>query len=70
MFKYYQLQGSEKYIFSFFPRKTGDVEFVKERFIDVLKSGENPIADTEAEKITIDFIDNRFLSPIETGGAL
>ena len=70
MFKYYQLQGTEKYVFLFYPRKNGDVDFVKENFMTALKSGDTPIEDSEAEKIEIDFIDNRYLSPIETGGAL
>lgn len=54
----------------FIPRRTGDVDFVKEHFIATLKSGETPIKDSEAAKIEIDFIDNRCLSPIETGGIL
>lgn len=70
MFKYYQLQGVDKYVFLFYPRKNGDVDFVKENFISTLKSGETPIEDSEAAKIAIDFIDNRYLSPIETGGVL
>ncbi len=70
MFKYYQLQGVDKYVFSFYPRKNGDVDFVKGNFISTLKSGDNPIESAEADKIVIDFIDNRYLSPIETGGAL
>ena len=46
------------------------VDFIKENFITALKSGETPIDDFEAAKIAIDFIDNRYLSPIETGGIL
>lgn len=70
MFKYYQLQGTEKYVFLFYPRKNGDADFVKETFMKALKSGDTPIEDSEAEKIEIDFIHNRYLSPIETGGVL
>lgn len=47
-----------------------DVAFVKEHFISALKSGDKPITDAESDKIFIDFIDNRTLSPIETGGIL
>ena len=54
----------------FYPQKNGDVEFVKERFISTLKSGANPISQEEIDKITIDFIENRDLSPIETGGSI
>ena len=67
--KHFQMQGAEKYIFAFYPRKTGDVEFVQENFISTLKCADNPISEGEADKIQIDFLDNRTLSPIETGGA-
>lgn len=70
MFKHYQMQGADKYIFSFHPRKIDDVELVKEKFISTLKMGDIPINDDEVAKIQIDFIDNRALSAIETGGAL
>lgn len=70
MFKHYQLQGEDRYVFVFYPRKKDDVAFVKENFMATLKSGEKPISDVESEKIVLDFIDNRTLSPIEVGGAL
>lgn len=70
MFKHYQLQGEERYVFLFYPRMKDDVAFVKEHFISALKSGDKPITDAESDKIFIDFIDNRTLSPIETGGIL
>lgn len=69
MFKHFQMQGTERYIFAFYPRKMGDVEYVQENFISTLKRGDNPISDVEASKIHIDFLDNRTLSPIETGGS-
>lgn len=68
MFKYYQMQGVDKYVFCFYPQKQGDVDLVKENFISTLKSGSNPISESEASKIEIAFIDNRNLSPIESGG--
>lgn len=70
MFKHYQLQGADKYIFVFYPRKKGDVEFVKEKFKTTLRSCNMPIVESEIEKIEFDFIDNRSLSPIEVGGSL
>lgn len=70
MFKHYQLQGVERYVFVFYPRNKDDVTFVRENFISTLKSGDKAINDTESEKIELDFIDNRTLSPIETGGIL
>lgn len=70
MFKHYQLQGEERYVFVFYPRKNDDVAFVKENFISSLKSGDKPISDTEIQKIHIEFLDNRTLSPIEVGGNL
>lgn len=70
MFKYYQQQGADKYIFVFYPRKKDDVDFIKENFTSTLKSGNKPIDDKEIKKIHIDFIENRLLSPIETGGTI
>lgn len=70
MFKHYQLQGEDQYVFVFYPQNKDDVDFVKEYFISTLKSGDKPITDTESQKIKLDFIDNRTLSPIETGGIL
>lgn len=68
MFKQFQLQGADRYVFLFYPRQQGDVEYVKEHFILTLKSGDNPISEQEAQKIVIKFIDNRSLSPVEIGG--
>lgn len=68
MFKYYQLQGASRYVFIFYPRGKDDVEFIKNDFIKTLKSGKNPISEEEAQKIKLDFFENRDLSVIETGG--
>jgi hypothetical protein len=68
MFKHFQMQGTDRYCFAFYPRKTGDVEYVRENFLSTLKNVENPISETEVSKITIEFLTNRTLSPIETGG--
>lgn len=68
MFKHYQLQGAEKYTFVFYPRKNGDVDYVNSCFIQVIKAGDPNISDGELNKICLDFIDNRTLSPIEIGG--
>jgi len=68
MFKHFQMQGNEKYVFSFYPRKTGDVDFIKEHFLSAIKHGDKLFSDSERQKITLDYIDNRNLSPVETGG--
>ena len=68
MFKHYQLQGADKYTFVFYPRKNGDVDFVKNYFLQTIKAGDSNIFDEELKKICVDFIDNRTLSPIEIGG--
>ena len=65
---YYQLQGADRYTFLFFPRKNGDVEFVRENFIPVIREGRNSNIDSEMAKIKIEFLDNRDLSPVEIGG--
>lgn len=68
MFKHYQMQGADKYTFVFYPRNNGEVEFVKERFVQSIKAGDPNISDKELGKINFDFIDNRMLSPVEFGG--
>ena len=68
LFKHYQMEGASKYVFLFYPHKSGDVEFVKEEFLRTLKNCDNPIKEQEAQKIELRFIDNRSLSPIEVGG--
>lgn len=70
MFKHFQFQGEDKYTFLFYPRNPGDREFVNENFIRSIQSGDHSIDELELSKINIDFIDNRSLSPVETGGAL
>lgn len=68
MFKHFQLQGKDKYVFVFYPRKKGDVELVRECFLATLKNDKQPINEEECSKIEIDFIDNRSLSPVDIGG--
>lgn len=68
MFKHFQLQGSDEYVFLFYPRKNGDVDYINENFIKALQSGPAPIGDEDAKKIAIEYLDNRTLSPVETGG--
>lgn len=67
MFKHYQLQGVDEYVFVFFPKTSNDVQFITENFITTLKSTLPPIDAVTAQKIKIDFMDNRLLSPVDTG---
>ena len=69
MFKHYQLQGSDKYVFVFYPRKKGDVDYVRERLIPAIREGDPNISEEEIRKINYDFLDNRSLSPVEFGGS-
>jgi len=55
-------------VFVFYPRKKGDVEFVKENFIKTLYQISPPITKDIERKIKLDFMDNRNLSPIEMEG--
>lgn len=68
MFKYYQMQGADKYVFAFYPREAGQADFVREKFITSIKQGDPHISDEDIKKISLDFIDNRTLSPVEIGG--
>lgn len=70
MFKYYQLQGCDEYVFVFYPRINGDVDYVKNHFLKTIKAGRESISEEDSAKIKLDFIDNRDLSVVETGGYL
>lgn len=67
LFKFYQMQSADEYIFVFYPRTSEDTEFIKENFIATLKGLDMPISEEMAKKIKLDFIDNRTLSPVDTG---
>ena len=67
LFKFYQMQSADEYIFVFYPKKPEDTEFVKENFTATLKLLDTPISDEMAKKVKIEFIDNRTLSPVDTG---
>lgn len=68
MFKALQFQDAKELVFVFYPRKKDDVEYVKENFIKTLYQIDNPINDDIKNRIKIDFIDNRDLSPVDVGG--
>lgn len=65
MFKYYQFEDCDEYIFVFYPRKKDDTEFVNENFITSLSSGGKPLSTEVAGKIKICFLTNRKLSPVD-----
>lgn len=69
MFKHYQLQGADKYVFIFYPRKEEDIACVRELFFSTIKEGDPHITEEEFEKISYDFLDNYSISPVEFGGA-
>lgn len=66
MFKFYQLQEADELVFLFYPYKKDDVEFIKSNFIQIIKEANPNIPDDILNKIRLDFIDNRELSPIDT----
>lgn len=68
MFKAFQFQDAKEMVFMFYPRKKDDVEFVKENFIKTLYQINPPINSEIEQRIKIDFIDNRSLSPVDGGG--
>lgn len=67
MFKYYQFQDADKLEFVFYPRKKDDVKFVENEFIKTLNSGKDALNKELLDKICIGFIDNRQLSPVDSG---
>ena len=68
MFKALQFQDAKEMVFIFYPRKNGDIEFVRTNFIKTLYQIPQPITKEMEKKIKLDFIENRNLSPIEMGG--
>lgn len=68
MFKSFQLQDAKELVFLFYPQKKDDVEFVKDNFIKTLYQVSPPITAQLENKIRIDFIDNRSISPVDMGG--
>lgn len=67
MFKEFQFQDAEEMVFIFYPRRKDDVEFIKENFIKTLYQIEPPIDADIENRIKIEFIDNRSLSPVDGG---
>ena len=68
MFKSFQFQDAMELVFIFYPQKKDDVEFVKDNFIKTLYQVNPPIKLEIENKIKIDFIDNRNISPVDMGG--
>lgn len=68
MFKAFQLQDAKELVFVFYPQKRDDVEFVKDKFIKTLYQVNPPITSQLENRIRIDFIDNRSISPVDMGG--
>lgn len=65
MFKYYQFEDCNEYVFVFYPRKADDVEFVKDNFIKSLSVGINTLPTETTQKIKLNFLTNRKLSPVD-----
>lgn len=68
MFKHFQFGGriADKYMFVFYPSTSDDAEFVRSNFIKSLSSGiPHPIEKEDQDKIVIEFLDNRHLSPVD-----
>lgn len=65
MFKYYQFEGCNEYVFVFYPQKSGDVEFVNDNFITAISSTDNLFPPETKNKISLRFLENRNLSPID-----
>ncbi len=68
MFKAFQFQDAKELVFIFYPRKNDDAEFVRENFIRTLYQANPSITEEIEKKITIDFLDNRNISPVDGGG--
>ena len=67
MFKALQFQDAKELVFVFYPRRSTDAGFVRENFIKSLYQILQPINDEIEQKIKIEFIDNRNMSPVDIG---
>ena len=67
MFKALQFQDAKELVFVFYPRSSTDAEFVRDNFVKSLYQIQQPINNEIAQKIKIEFIDNRNLSPVDIG---
>ena len=70
MFKHFQFQAKDKYTFVFYPRSKNDIELINSTFISSLKAIEHPISQDEVNKINIEFIENKNLNTVYSGGLL
>ena len=66
MFKSFQMEGTDSYIFYFYPRKTEDTQMLTvENFLSAIEQ-DGKITDSTKSKIQIKVLDNRSLSPVDT----
>ena len=66
MFKAFQMEGSDYYIFYFYPRKTEDVQMLtSENFLGAIEQN-GKITESTKKKINVKILDNRSLSPVYT----
>ena len=64
MFKYFQLEEGQEYVFCFYPQKAEDIEYINNNFIKSLKDS-NGKEIIDATKIKIEFLENRNINPVE-----
>ena len=65
LFKFYQLEDTDEYLFIFYPHSSEDASFIHDNFIRALKKLDNPIDSATENKIKIKIMDNRTLSPVD-----
>ena len=66
MFKSFQMEGTDLYIFYFYPRKTEDTRMLTvENFLSAIEQ-DGKITDSTKSKIQVKVLDNRSLSPVDT----
>lgn len=65
MFKYYQFEQGDEWVFCFYPNNAEDIETVETKFKKSLWIKDKPMLDEN--KISIEFMNNRHVSPVEYG---
>lgn len=60
IFKRFQFESADEYIFCFYPQKSEDIDFTRDNFVKATASLIN-----QNKKIKVDFMENRSLGPVD-----
>lgn len=64
MFKYFQFEEGNEYVFCFYPESAKDIDFINNNFIKSLKGNDGKEI-IDIKKIRIEFLQNRNINPVD-----